>query len=145
MQSAVRHKLGFTLIELLVVVAIIGILAGLLMPALAAAQKKGRAISCLSNLHQWGLAINMYCDDNDDVIPFETDSSGADQPTWTQIKTASTSGSAWYNALPPYVQALGMSNYQQNINGLYKSSTILECPGVVGRVTNAPAECHAAV
>lgn len=66
------HRSGFTLIELLVVIAIIAILAAILFPVFAQAREKARQTSCLSNTKQVALAMLMYSQDYDELMPLGT-------------------------------------------------------------------------
>lgn len=64
---------AFTLIELLVVISILSLLAALLLPTLGRAREAGRATACLSNLHQLGLALQLYVQENHNRLPFMSD------------------------------------------------------------------------
>jgi len=65
-----RFLTGFTLIELLVVIAIIALLMSILLPTLNRAKEQVRTVICKSNLHQYGLAMRMYLDNNKRRFPY---------------------------------------------------------------------------
>jgi prepilin-type N-terminal cleavage/methylation domain-containing protein/prepilin-type processing-associated H-X9-DG protein len=73
--------LGFTLVELLVTIAVIAVLASLLMPALGRAKESGRVAVCQGNLHQIGLALQIYVDENKNIMPTMYDRPLSGAPT----------------------------------------------------------------
>jgi prepilin-type N-terminal cleavage/methylation domain-containing protein/prepilin-type processing-associated H-X9-DG protein len=60
---------AFTLVELLVTIAVIALLAAMLMPTLGRGKESGRVAVCEGNLHQIGLALQMYVDDSKNLMP----------------------------------------------------------------------------
>ena len=74
---------AFTLVELLVALAIIALLAALLLPALGRAKEAARATVCLGNLHQIGLALQVYVQDNHNQMPVIYDANPAAGPAAT--------------------------------------------------------------
>lgn len=64
---------AFTLIEMLVVIAVIALLAALLLPVLSKGKEAGRATACVSNLHQIGIALQLYVDGNHNLLPVMRD------------------------------------------------------------------------
>lgn len=102
MKAIYKKKQAFTLIELLVVIAIIAILAAVLMPVLAAAKARAQLIQCLNNDRQWGLALRMYTDDNNDFVPEEGNTGEAINGTGPGTDNYH---SAWYNTVPPTINS----------------------------------------
>ena len=125
-----RPRAAFTLIELLVVIAIIGLLASLLLPALARGKEQARKTSCLSRLKQWNIAFMLYAEDNEDSIPRESAIDGGTTINlWIQVQTSSTRD-VWYNALPEYADGRRAATYYPNAvrADFYDRDKLFHCP-----------------
>src|SRR4051812_25323023 len=118
---------GLTLIELLVVIAIIALLAAMLLPALARSKAAAQRATRCSKLRQWGLALNMYTQDNSDCLPRESETTGSILLNWAQI-VASDGGDVWYNALPRSIRLRAAADFLTDKPGFYATDTLMHCP-----------------
>ena len=101
---------AFTLIELLVVIAIIAILAALLLPALSRAKHRAWTTSCVSNLHQIGVGMKMFADDNAECYP---ESGG--NIYWGAVDTAGSGKPSWMEQIHPQVGNTNVYNCPGNV------------------------------
>ncbi len=118
-----RFRAGFTLIELLTVIAIIGILAAILFPAIGAAKKAANKANDLSNIRSLGQAALVYSSDNNDRLP-------------DPIKNASATSN----------KVVGGSNYQIWFGLLSKAGNLADPSIVFSKIdSNYPADLPTAI
>ena len=111
--SAFNRRTAFTLLELLVVIALIAILASLLLPALSRSKDAVRRIKCVSNLHQFGLAAQMYWDENGSAcFRYGGVATNGGQLYWFGWIGVGAEGTRPFDATPaalyPYLQGRGV-------------------------------------
>jgi prepilin-type N-terminal cleavage/methylation domain-containing protein len=108
-----HRKRGFTLVELLVVIAIIGVLIGLLLPAIQAAREAGRRMTCSNNQHQLAIAMHNYMDVQKSFPGFRNN-----VPPAVPDKTKVPTPASWVVVLLPFMDGKDKYDYwSQNIYG----------------------------
>ena len=134
---------GFTLVELLVVIAIIGILIGLLMPAVQAAREAGRRMTCSNHLKQIGLALQNYANLRNAFPPGATITSsyGPDSKVsfdpWSEAAStwSNMHGTSWILEILPHMEQMTLYkqwNFKKSVVGNKQIAStdieILYCP-----------------
>lgn len=105
--KAAVTRTAFTLVELLVAIAVVGVLTGLLLSVFSKVRTSSRSARCVSNLRQWGAALNLYANDNNNDLPRR--GQGV-QPLTLLRHPGDDPSHDWFNVLPPYAGEMGLED-----------------------------------
>jgi prepilin-type N-terminal cleavage/methylation domain-containing protein/prepilin-type processing-associated H-X9-DG protein len=119
---------AFTLVELLATIAIIGLLVGLLMPAVQSARESSRRISCVNNLKQWALGMHLH-HESQGFFPYFGQRRNNPEVN-TQVGVAHRR--MWVQSLWPFVEQVTLSN-QWNMNDNYYGTAPANAGGPANR------------
>ncbi len=129
-----RHR-GFTLIELLVVIAVIAVLAAILFPVFSQAREKARAATCVSNNRQFLLAVMMYTQDHDEMLP-----------PGSYLMPGMPTALTWQDFVEPYIKIGAGSDFRPNAPAVRRVTGLWTCPSFFNRTVpmagDDPAPCQ---
>ncbi|MFN7139891.1 MAG: type II secretion system protein [Limisphaerales bacterium] len=138
--SASRRTGGFTLVELLVVIAIVSILAAFLLPAFHRAKIRASGISCLGQMRQLGIGLQMYADENGDQFPRSQHSSMAyGVATWGRALLPYLSVSIAANVTPTDQKIFRCSQDKRSSGWSYGLNVYFELDPALDEYPGAPA------
>lgn len=123
---AAATRAAFTLIELLTVIAIIGILAAILIPTVGAVRRHAQAASCISNLRQIGVAMNLHAQENKDNLPIAIGTTGS----WRE--------NMWQSQVQPYLENKKPTDFAGEVDSVFAG--VFRCPGKPNYDINGPTD-----
>ena len=123
-----KKRPAFTLIELLTVIAIIGILAGILVPVIGKVRAKAKGAICVSNLRQIGLGVSLYATDSKDLLPGPLLTQQRPKYSEAQSKNIKFADGQLAVYLAPYVQT--------NFGWTIGQASVFACPVWSSEITD---------
>ncbi|MFT5302102.1 MAG: prepilin-type N-terminal cleavage/methylation domain-containing protein [Mariniblastus sp.] len=105
-----RRRNGFTLVELLVVIAIIGILIGMLLPAVQQVREAARRVSCLNNMRQLGISLHNYESAHKAFPPSRLGPDSNVIPSGVSNSGATSAFQSWTTLILPFVEQSNIAN-----------------------------------